>query len=173
MTEGQVIQPLADKHVCSDSGGLLCGGFRGDEVVHRQGGRGAIPAGDFVDDGHGILVAAFSHEKLGRFIQSKTGPAEETHDRRYPAHGDEKVPPTHVVSTGASLFIGAGEIAENRPGNQIGQQLSERPVHRQHSEQILVRAREELKEDGRVNGEVPAHADGPQRVEDTYRREGG
>ena len=140
--------------------------FAGSEILDAEFGGFAIPLGHLVDNAHSLLVASLAHEILGRLEDSEGDKTDQEHEQRQPTQRDEKIPPPHVLRLGARLLLLlAGVVAQQRPRDEVGDDLGDGPVHGQHRQQVLVRGREELEEDGRVDGEVPAHAKGPQRGE--------
>lgn len=159
------------------SGGVRVGhvalGLAGAEVMDGQVRGGAVTAGNLVHDPNGVLVAALAHEILGTLVYGEEEEAREEHEHGDAAHGEDKVAPAHVVGLGARLLaLGTGEAAEQRPGDEAGNDLGDGPVDGENGEEELVRLREELEEDGRVDGEVAAHAEGPHGGKDTGGGEG-
>lgn len=57
-------------------------------------------------------------------------------------------------------------VSKQRPRYQACEQLGESPEDGQDREKILMRTRQELEENGRVDGKVAPHANTPERRED-------
>ena len=148
-------------------------------VEHLQIGEGEVaalpvPPRDFMHDPHRVCVFSSSHQELGRLEQGEEEEAAEEHDHRHPAHGDHEVPPPEVLGLGARLrLLLTGMVAQQRPGDERGDELRKRPEDGEDGEEVLVRAGEEFEEDGAVDGQVAAYSDGPEGGEAADRCEVG
>lgn len=50
-----------------------------------------------MDNPDGFLITALSHEILRRFIDSEEGKANKELDHGYSSHGNDEIPPAHVL----------------------------------------------------------------------------
>lgn len=57
-------------------------------------------------------------------------------------------------------------LLTHRPSDKICNNLSKRPVNTQNSQEILVRRRQELEENCRVDGQVSTNTKGPESCKD-------
>ena len=108
--------------------GDIAGGLARLEVLERQGGGGAVAARDLVHDAHGLVVAALAHEVLGRLVDGEEHEADEEHQHCDAPHGDHKVAPPEVGGPRAHRALLARVVAQQRPGDQRGHHLRQRPV---------------------------------------------
>jgi hypothetical protein len=134
-------------------------------VVHRDG----------LDSFDCLSVATPSEQETGRLVQRKHEEAKRPEEQRDGPDREDEVAPAHVVRLETRLnTLGARETRDERPcdlissvsasavfnrakdANQGGDELADTPPYRKKRKQILVRARNELEEDGRVDGHVSA-----------------
>lgn len=64
------------------------------------------------------------------------------------------------------LVLSASQVTQKRPSNQVGNDLSNCPVNRQDSQQVLVSRRQKFEKDGRVDRQIATNTKGPEAVED-------
>ena len=91
-------------------------------------GGSAISTSDFMDDSDCFLVQPFPHQVLWRLIDGEKHKSNDEFNHRYSAHGDDEIPPSHVLGSGASGVLLAREITQERPCNKSSDYLSESPI---------------------------------------------
>ena len=79
--------------------------FAGFQIFDCQWRCLAVPARHFVYNSHSLLVIAFAHVILRRFVDREQDESDEEHHHGDPAHCDEEVAPTHVLRTCAELAL--------------------------------------------------------------------
>lgn len=146
----------------------------GLEVVDSQRRDLPIAARDLMHDANSLVVQALAHEVLGRLENGEQEKASAEHQQRQTTHSDQEIPPAQVVGPQALVGgLGAREVPQQRPRDQVRDDLGDGPVDGQDGEEVLVGPGQELEEDGRVDGEVAADAEGPEGREDADGGEGG
>lgn len=159
------------------------------EEFQGQVADSAVRVGDVVHDLDGLLVLALVHEELGALAEAEDEAAQDEHGQRDAAEGEQEVSPAHVVVPPAARRaglparrvaawqrVGLGEVGGTRHGGDEteGDGAAEDHAYRLEDgeggqEKALV-LWDEFESDGRIDGNVTAHAESDEGCEDQEGR---
>lgn len=128
----------------------------GFQVLDSQRRCLAVDSGHLMHDPYGFVVMSLAHVEFRRLVDGEQNESNEKHHHGNASHRDHEVSPAHVLGSCADFALLTSQIPKDRPGNERGQKLRQRPVDRENCEEVLVTTGEEFQEDGRVDREVAA-----------------
>ena len=112
-----------------------------------------------MDDADGLIIPAFAHVILWALKDGEEHESNDELDQGYAAHGNHKVPPTHVIALRARFSLLTCQVAQQWPCDQRCDYLSKRPVDTEDSQQVLMASRQELDEDCGIYRQVSSDAE--------------
>lgn len=124
-------------------------------------------------DPNSLLIQSLAHKILGRLKNREEDKPDDELDQRDSTHGDNEVSPSHIIRSMANCVLLTREVGQNWPSDERRHDLCHRPIHRQDRQEELVGSREELEEDGGIDGEVSPNSKTPQGSPDANGSEVG
>ena len=134
---------------------MLDGQCRDPAVLFRNG----------MDDPHGFFILSNRNEELGRLVHREEEESKSPEEEHHRAEGVHRVTPARVCVAVAAVAVDAYALGIARvlgdedPADERGDDLSHRPPNTQESEEVFVRVRNELEEDGAVEDHVACGTD--------------
>lgn len=123
---------------------------------------------------HDFLISAFADQELGRLLEADNGDSSDGHGKDQSTTGEPDVAPARIgvpVAWLASLRLrtSAGEVGEESPREETGDELADAPPGGHQSEEPCILRWQVLQEDSGIQDEVSAGAksrDGGEDAED-------
>lgn len=113
------------------------------KLLYCQTASPSIERSNALKNSYGFFVSAVAHQVTRGFLKLEEKETDRPENDGYGSEGEEEVSPSHVLAASTCARCsswGAREVGDERPCDQGGEKLSDRPPYGKYGQQILRRS---------------------------------